>query len=227
MSARVPREPRKLPPGRHGIPADEVAGDQRGRILAAVVSCVGESGYAKATVEDFIGRAGVSRKTFYQHFANREAAFLAAYDEVAERVTSAAQKAYSAQDDLVASARAALECTLRELAADPDAAVLGIVEVFAAGPKALERRSEILGRLTDLMTEQTKDLPESAPGPNFTAEVVVGAVLEVLYNRVRRGEARQLPELLPDLLYCAIAPFVGHDRAAEERTAQLHQSARS
>ncbi|MFC7342816.1 TetR/AcrR family transcriptional regulator [Saccharopolyspora griseoalba] len=221
MSARASRERRKLPPGRHGIPADEVASDQRARILAAVTASVGESGYAKSTVEDFLGRAGVSRKTFYQHFANKEAAFLATYDDLAERVVAAAQKAYASQPDFVASAREALAGALRELAADPHAAALGIVEVFAAGPAALERRSEIIGRLTELITEQTEDLPNTAPGPNFTAETVIGAVLEVLYNRVRRGEAARLPELLPDLLYCVLAPFVGHERAAEERAAAL------
>lgn len=217
MSARAPREPRKLPPGRHGIPANQVADDQRGRILAAVNACVGETGYARATVEDFLGHAGVSRKTFYQHFANKEAAYLAAYDDLAEQVVTAAQKAYSAQDDFVSSAREALRSTLHELSIDPAAAVTCIVEVFAAGTAALERRAEIIRRLTELISDRTEDLPQTAPGRSFTAETVVGALLEVLYNRVRRGEAEQLPELLPDLLYCVTAPFVGHERAAEQR----------
>lgn len=222
MGARDPRDQRKLPPGRHGIPAEQVADDQRARILAAVVAAVGERGYADATVEDFTGRAGVSRKTFYQHFGNKQAAFLTAYDQVAERVVTAIRTAYSAHDDYVASARDALECTLRELAADPDAAVLGIVEVFAAGPEALRRRGEIIRKLTELITEQTRDLPQAAPGASFTAETIVGAVLEVLYNRVQRGEAGDLPDLLPDLLYCVIAPFLGHDRATEERAKAQH-----
>ncbi|WP_158628659.1 TetR/AcrR family transcriptional regulator [Saccharopolyspora rhizosphaerae] len=225
MGATAPRAPRKLPPGRHGIPADQVAEDQRGRILAAVVTAVGERGYGGATVEDFTSRAAVSRKTFYQHFANKQAAFLAAYDETADRVVSALRNAYSAHADYVASARDALECTLRELAADPDAAVLGVVEVFAAGPEALRRRGEIIRTLTELITEHTRDLPQAAPGASFTAETIVGAVLEVLHNRVQRGEARQLPDLLPDLLYCVIAPFLGHERATEERAKVLRDPA--
>ncbi|TWF94444.1 TetR/AcrR family transcriptional regulator [Saccharopolyspora dendranthemae] len=217
MGARDPRDQRKLPPGRHGIPADQVADDQRARILAAVVAAVGERGYAEATVEDFTGRAGVSRKTFYQHFANKNAAFLAAYDEIAERVVVVARTGYAAHDDYAASARAALERSLRELAADPDAAVLGVVEVFAAGPEALRRRSENIRGLTALITDRTRDLPQAAPGASFTAETIVGAVLEVVYNRVQRGEAAQLPDLVPDLLYCVVAPFFGHERATEER----------
>ncbi|WP_406688254.1 TetR/AcrR family transcriptional regulator [Saccharopolyspora sp. ID03-671] len=221
MGAKAPRAQRRLPPGRHGIPAEQVAGDQRERILAAATAAVGERGYADATVEDFISRAGVSRKTFYQHFANKQAAFLAAYDQVAERVVGAVREAYTAHDDYVTSARDALECTLRELAVDPDAAMLGIVEIFAAGPEALRRRSAIIGALTELITEQTRDLPQAAPGASFTAETIVGAVLEVLYNRVQRGEADRLPDLLPDLLYCVVAPFLGHARATEERAKAL------
>jgi AcrR family transcriptional regulator len=217
VGARVPRDQRKLPPGRHGIPADQVADDQRGRILDAVVTAVGRRGYADATVEDFVSGAGVSRKTFYQHFANKQVAFLAAFDGVANRLVTAVHAAYSAHEDYVSSAREALESTLRELAADPDAAALGIVEVFAAGPEALRRRGEIISSLTEVITEQTRNFPQTALGASFTAETIVGAVLEVLYNRVQRGEAEQLPELLPDLLFCVVAPFIGEQRATEER----------
>ena len=195
-----------------------MAEDQRGRILGAVVTAVGLRGYAAATVEDFVSGAGVSRKTFYQHFANKQVAFLAALDDVADRLVAAlCTNAYSAHEDYVSSAREALESTLRELAADPDAAVLGMVEVFAAGPEVLRRRGEIIRSLTEVITEQTRNFPQTALGASFTAETIVGAVLEVLYNRVQRGEAEQLPELLPDLLFCVVAPFIGEERATEER----------
>lgn len=210
------RDSQKLPPGRHGISAGEVVENQRLRILAAVAASVSSAGYSKTTVEDVISRAGVSRKTFYQHFSNKEDAFLAAYDHAAERVLSSVQEAYSAHGGYVSSARAALERCLDELAADPDVARMGLVEIFAAGPKALERRSDILRRLTELITEHTSDLP-STLGSSLTAETILGGVLEVIYNRVQRGEARQLPDLLPDLLYCVVAPFLGHERATEER----------
>lgn len=211
------RDSQKLPPGRHGISAGEVVENQRLRIFAAVAASVSSAGYGKTTVEDVISRAGVSRKTFYQHFSNKEDAFLAAYDHAAERVLSSVQEAYSAHGDYVSSARDALERCLDELAADPDVATMGLVEIFAAGPKALERRSDILRRLTELITEHTSDLPPTALGSSLTAETIVGGVLEVIYNRVQRGEVRQLPDLLPDLLYCVVAPFLGHERATEER----------
>ena len=58
--------------------------NQRERMLAAVVEVVGQVGYASMTVSDVISRAGVSRRTFYEHFANKEDVFLAAYDHVVE-----------------------------------------------------------------------------------------------------------------------------------------------
>lgn len=221
-----PRGPHRLPPGRHGIPADQVAANQRERILAALAERVGSAGYAKMTVEEIIQRAGVSRRTFYQHFPNKEEAFLAAYDEAARRIIGQIELAYSSHSDFVASARAALECCLEELAGSPDIAMMGIVEIFSAGPKALERRNAILRRLTGLLAEHTGDLPPSPLGPSLAAETIVGGVLEVIYNRVQRHETGKLPELLPDLLYCVLSPFLGHERAAAEREKAVHSRVR-
>lgn len=213
----TPRSPRQLPPGRHGLAAQDVASNQRERILAALAASVSSAGYVKATVEDIISRAGVSRKTFYQHFSNKEEAFLAAYDEAAERVASEIEQAYARSSDFVSSSRNALRSALNALAARPDAAMLGVVEVLAAGPKALERRNAILYRLTRLITEHTTDLPQTPMGSHLTAETVVGGILEVIYNRVQRGETSQLPQYLPDLLYCVLAPFVGREEASTQR----------
>src|ERR687889_66607 len=71
---------RPLPRGRNAAPREVVRESQRGRLLGAMAACVGESGYADVSVADVIARAGVSRKTFYEHFDNKLECFLAAYD---------------------------------------------------------------------------------------------------------------------------------------------------
>src|SRR4051794_15717647 len=83
MSAQGQTAPlvRVLPRGRHAAPREVVVESQRTRMLSAMASAVAEKGYSRTAVADVINRAGVSRKTFYEHFANKEECFLAAYDE--------------------------------------------------------------------------------------------------------------------------------------------------
>ena len=85
--------PERLPGGRHGLQPSFVAANQRERMLSAVAQATAELGYPDASVEAIIARAGVSRRTFYQHFKNKEAAFLAAYDDVVDQITRRVQHA--------------------------------------------------------------------------------------------------------------------------------------
>ena len=79
---RRARQPHQLPPGRHGLPRAFVASNQRERILDAVADVASLAGYASMSVEGIIATAGVSRRTFYDHFADKQEAFLAAYDAI-------------------------------------------------------------------------------------------------------------------------------------------------
>src|SRR5688572_25236353 len=87
------REPHQLPPGRHGLPRAFVVQNQRERILAAVGDVVSVAGYRDMSVEDVIVTAGISRRTFYEHFKNKQDAFLAAYDAVLVQLLSIVQSA--------------------------------------------------------------------------------------------------------------------------------------
>src|SRR3712207_4871654 len=103
-----------LPRGRHAAPREVVWQSQRDRLLAAMADAVAEKGYAKASVADVIERAGVSRKTFYEHFANKEECFLAASDAGDDLLLAAINDAVAAtlpdwQAALDAGARAYLE----------------------------------------------------------------------------------------------------------------------
>ncbi len=198
-----------------------MASNQRARILAAVAPVVSASGYGDATVAAIIERAGVSRRSFYQHFTNKQDVFLSAFDDAVQCLTEQLVAAYRAGDDYIASVRNCLDRCLVFLSGDPALAAMIIVEVMSAGAAARDRLRWVLAELTDQLARSSRGMPRPPMGPELTAETVVGAVFQVIYNRVHQGDAARLPELLPDLLYSVLAPFVGPERAAAERAATL------
>jgi AcrR family transcriptional regulator len=215
------RQPHQLPPGRHGLPRSFVIQNQRERILAAVADVTSAASFGEMTVEDIIVTAGVSRRTFYEHFKNKDDAFLAAYDEAAGQLTERVVAAVQAEEGLAEQARAGIGAVLDFLGNEPAFARMCIVEVMAAGPEAIARRNAAMSVFADLIDQNARrELGEGAP-PRLTAETVVGGCYEVVYTRVLRGEIRELPALLPDLTYSALLPYVGHDVAAEQRRALI------
>src|SRR5918992_1285180 len=134
------RQPHQLPPGRHGLSRSFVAKNQRERILAAVADVTSAASYPEMTVEDVIVHAGVSRRTFYEHFKNKEEAFLAAYDAVLLQLLSIVQAAIDTEETFPARMCAGLRAFLDFLAREPGFARMCIVEALAAGPEAIARR---------------------------------------------------------------------------------------
>src|SRR3954452_13087236 len=112
---------------------------QRERMLAAVVDAVAETGFAEMTVADVVARAGVSRRTFYEHFDDKLDCFLAAYQERADalfREVEEAVRAAEPRDRL----RTGLDAYLERLAAEPTFARVLTIDILAAGPRALDVR---------------------------------------------------------------------------------------
>jgi AcrR family transcriptional regulator len=217
----IGRRPHQLPPGRHGLSRDYVAQNQRARILAAVADVTSAASYAEMSVEDIIVTAGVSRRTFYEHFNNKDDAFLAAYDEAAADLADHVLSAIETEDDFAARAGAGLQAFLDFLAARPALSRMCIVEVLAAGPEAIVRRNRVMRAFAALIEENASRLLDET-APSLTAETIVGGIYEVVYTRVLRGKIRELPELLPDLVYSALLPYIGPEAAADERRRLVH-----
>jgi AcrR family transcriptional regulator len=206
-----------LPPGRHGLSRSYVAQNQRQRIIAAVAHVCATEGYFKMSVEDVLAEAGVSRRTFYEHFKNKEHVFLAAYDDVAggllHRVTGAVDSGEGFSDRV----RAGLSSFLGYLAGAPEFARMCIVEVLAAGPEAVARRDAAMRGFAELIQANAAELLPEAPSVSpLVAEMIVGGIYEVVYTRIVRGEVSKLPELVPDLVYSVLLPYMGADAAAAE-----------
>jgi AcrR family transcriptional regulator len=217
MSSTSPnarRQPHQLRPGRHGL-SRAVADHQRGRILDAVSEVVSEKGYVAMTVEDVIAAAGVSRRTFYDHFKGKEAAFLEAFEEAGAELIRRVGSAYEESRSLAAGLVACLRAFLEFAATEPRYAEMCLVEVLAAGPAAIERRDAVLRTLAGVLHKGALSDPRSVPTPPVTAEWVIGGVYEVVYGRLINGGARDLPELLPDLAYSIMLAYLGADVAVD------------
>ncbi|HTT94819.1 MAG TPA: helix-turn-helix domain-containing protein [Solirubrobacterales bacterium] len=206
-----------MPRGRHGLPREAVADAQRVRILAAMVEVVAARGYTETRVVDVIGAAGVSRKTFYELFDSKEDCFLAGYDILLGRVLEEAEAGFATDAEASWPARieAGLRVVLGHLAAHPEEARFALVEVLAAGPRALARRDAALRRFTGLV--ETGRSESAADLPGSTAQTIAGGIAELLYSEVLHGEAARLPARLPELVFLVVLPFLGAERAAEER----------
>jgi AcrR family transcriptional regulator len=211
---------------------------QRTRMLAATVQVVGELGYEKMSVARVTARAGVSRRTFYDLFVDREACFLAAFSETVERARVLACEAAVGERDWRGRIRAGLAALLQLFAEEPLAGRVLVVDALKAGPVVLERRAGVVAELIGVVEggcapgdgghsragggrKRVRGGREVAP---LTAEGVVGAVLAVVHARlsepggaarVARSGGEGLVELLNPLMAMIVRPYLG--TAAAER----------
>lgn len=183
---------------------DEIAATPRGRLLVAMADVVGEKGYAAATVADVIAAAGASRKTFYAHFADKEACLLAAYEHGCAALGAEMAGAAAVGADPVEAMRAALRTFLEALAAEPGFARTFLVEAWAAGPAAYERHLGVINGFHALLRAlHDRALAEgiaTRAASDSDIAAVIGGISRVATLRVLAGRADELPELTDDLL---------------------------
>jgi AcrR family transcriptional regulator len=207
-----------LPAGRHGLARDLVSGSQRQRLLYAVTVATAELGYAATTVADVLERAGVSRKTFYQHFSDKLECFLAAHEvgrgSLMAAVVAALDQPY---ENDVAALRAVVRAYLTSVASEPAFARAFFVEAFAAGPVVRERRTQCRQQLAGLLEAWHAGLsgrhPEHRPIPASACPAAMGAADTLATDYLREHPADGLVALEPDISY-AILALLGMPHAA-------------
>jgi AcrR family transcriptional regulator len=209
-----------LPRGRHAAPRPVVREVQRARMLEAMVQVVAEKGYARVAVADVVERAGVSRKTFYEQFDNKDDCFLAAYDASADRLLAAIDGALATfAPDWLAATRAAVRTYLATLAANPAFARAFLIEVLGAGPPALTRRTAVQARfaaqLREVHRRARRDIPEIPEVPPHTFAAAVGAVNELVTAHVLERGAETLAQLVDPIVDVELALLVGRQMAEE------------
>jgi AcrR family transcriptional regulator len=196
-----------LPRGRHAPPLEVRVGVQRTRLFAAAASVFADRGYADATAEAIAREAGMSKATFYEHFANKEECLLALFDAASDEVLRAMRKAAGARADVESYeewVRRGLRAFLATLAAYPSETRTLLVEVIGAGPRAAERRDAILDAFAEVIH---RDNAENAPAfgaPVFVspddAFTVVGGIAEVVSRQLRTRQPADIRDVEPTLL---------------------------
>jgi AcrR family transcriptional regulator len=203
----------RLPSGRHSLSREAVNQSQRQRLLLAILNAVQERGYQQTTVADVVAKAAVSRSSFYSHFADKEACFVAAYGFAMDYVFARTQEATDAVLGSSWRERARVDMTayLDVLASEPALAITLHVEVLAAGPVALEHRAQMLGllatrfaRLNDLAQAAQPELPEIPPA---AYALYTGGLDELIRDRLRTGKPEGLRELAGPVLDATFALF--------------------
>lgn len=210
------REPWRPPRGRHRLPPEVVTRSQRERLLEAAIRIVASKGYAATTIADLTREAGVSRTTFYELFEDKGACFLAAYDNAVDALVRRVTAAYESEERWPERARVGLEALLASLTEEPALARLALVDIGAAGPAAQRRYRAAVQRLTPLFDEGRDFAPAGRNLPANTSRMAIGAVTGLISDELVAGRAKQLPELLSDLLFATLVPYIGPEAAARE-----------
>lgn len=196
----------KLTGGPHGIPRAVVHEVQRGRLLDALAEVIAEEGYLDTTVHKILKRAGISRRTFYEIFTDKEDCFLAAYQEAADHILVIVQRACRLGGTPEVRVENGLRALLEFAEREPQVARMCVVEAMAAGDKARQRRNKTMEHLTGLAADALEERCESRDEALLRARVLTGGVHEMVYDALCRGKVSGLSDLAEDVVASHLAP---------------------
>jgi AcrR family transcriptional regulator len=186
-------------------------------MLSSAIAVVSEHGYGEMSVARVATGAGVSRRTFYDLFEDREDCFLAAFDETVARARMLVLEGYASEHAWEARVRAALLAFLSFLDREPELRSLLVVDALRAGPRVQGRRAEVLAELS-MALHQTGLEARGELGvlPELTGEGVTGAVLGVIHTRLSSGRPGRTLTLLNPLMGVILLPYLGSEAAQRE-----------
>jgi AcrR family transcriptional regulator/DNA-binding MarR family transcriptional regulator len=233
VSAPRPSEPSRASKraGGHGAPAARAGGTQvsdvqRVRMLRAGMEVVNERGYGGMSVARITARAGVSRRTFYDLFEDREDCFMAIWEESVARAFTVVRDATSDSRSWREQLRAGLAGLLALFDDEPMLGSVLVIDALAAGPRVLERRAHVLNRVSEVLDRGRSQSKAGVELPTLTAEGVVGAVLAVVHARMLERGRRPLTQLHGPLMGMIVLPYLGAAEAAGELTRAAPKFAR-
>jgi AcrR family transcriptional regulator len=215
VTTSIAPAPPRLPRGRHGLPAGAVMRSHRTRIVAATAEVTMAKGYANTTVADIVASAGVARDVFYEHFADKEHAFLEAQQHPTQYIIDRCAEAYFKAASWPERVWDYLLALISMIVENPAISHLRLVECYAAGPAAIRRAEEITRSFAIFLEEGYRLDAASRELPRLASEAITGAIYEIVQRHVARGNVAALPARLPQLAYIVLAPFTGATEAIE------------
>ncbi len=208
--------------GTTGNPAPKlrlVTSSKRQRILEGMLEAVGSIGYDAASVRTVLGKTGLYRQAFYDNFADKDECYLEAFDFGVERLETLVVGAAVGEESWQGKLRAGLGALLDALDEEPDVGRALIVEVHAAGPEALAKRTEAMARITAFVDLARAETEEGESPPSIAPEGIVAGIHAVVHSRLATGANDGFRELLPEFMYFAVLPYFGGDVASAEMQA--------
>jgi AcrR family transcriptional regulator len=201
---------------RVGLPEALDGLSRRERILWSMVREVAEKGFDSVSVADVVERARVSRATFYELFENERECLFAAYERVIDALVAHVTRAFfEGRGSWPLRIRHALGALLEAYSAEPAVARMATVDVPALEPEARRRYQQALERLRPLFSEGRK-YAESDIFPRDLELMAVGGAEAIISDKVVAARTEELPDLLPDLLFTVLVPYVGPEEALAE-----------
>jgi len=184
------------------------------RILQGMLEAVGTQGYERATAQDAIAAAGIYRQAFYDSYRDKEDCYLQALEAGSAWVELAMREAAAGETTWRGQLRGALTGLLGFLDRQPAVGRALLVEVHAAGPLAVQKRTEAMERASAAMDLAREESDNGAPA--ISAEAVAAGILAVLHSRLAANQTSGFTRLLPELMYLAVLPYFGADVASAE-----------
>jgi AcrR family transcriptional regulator len=195
---------------------EATSASQRARMLDAVTRAVADKGYARVTVGDVVSEAGVSRRTFYEQFKDKEDCFLAAYatgTDALIREMGEAALAVGEDSGWRDVLQVAIDTYVGSLAANPEFAKTFLVDVLGAGPAAVELRRQVYEQFVQqyviLARRAARQQPEVGEVPVVYLRALVGGIGELVQQHLLTEDAKSLPELAPVLVQLVTAVIQG------------------
>jgi AcrR family transcriptional regulator len=203
----------RMPPGRHNLPPDFVAQNQRARLAYAITRLVAKQGYPATSLNQVVRTAGVARHTFYEHFSSVEELFLTVFDQATEEALRLTREAVEAESGpWEAKARAALAALLGHLAGDPVLARVCLIESQSAGLDVLTHYETAMREFAEILRAGRESVPEGGEFPESLEDIAVGGIVWMINKRLIEDSA-SIEDLLPRALEFVLTPYLGESAA--------------
>jgi len=200
--------PRVLPRGRHKLDPEVVAASQRLRLLEAIAELVAEHGYAAVTIGDIATRAGTAKRTFYDHFPDKQQCFLAALDGITDTLIQAVARFFAVPGTVRERCEYSLRGYLELLGSMPSTSKIFYLESMATGPEAIDRRMDMHLKFARNIVALSREAERSGEGREISephALAVVGALHTLIYHQVHRHGPDTLLQIVDDVVPLAVA----------------------
>jgi AcrR family transcriptional regulator len=193
-------------------PPDIGRSTQRQRIIDAMIESCETKTFAATTITDIVGRARISRTTFYKQFEDKRACFDACVEHCIEQLQVAAAASHSPEDTPADAARKAASAVIEALAERPGLAQLLIGDAIAVDPIVVESYRRTTIPALEGLWSRNGDRPEAHTDPRLA----FGQAQVLILNQIATGKADRLPDLLPEIVYLSVSPFGGHEEAIRQ-----------